>query len=137
MSVGYVSQPPVLPKIALFVDFDLAAARALAEGIRDHWSVVVVSTAGEAMAALRAQAPTLLVTELDLPDMSGLRLLSAARAAAAGALLLVVTARSAPEEKIAAFDAGADDVLIKPVTAHEFRMHVQMLTRFRQVLDQE
>ncbi len=126
------------PRLALFVDPDVAAASRLAEAVRDLWSVEVVATAADALAALRLQVPALLVTELDLPDANGLRLLATVRGdpTTAGTLLLVVTARTATDAKIAAFDAGADDVLVKPVDPSAFRMHVQMVTRFRQIVEQ-
>jgi DNA-binding response OmpR family regulator len=120
----------------LFVDADVASAWRLAETIRAHYAVAVVPSAQQAWAALQVQLPTLVVLELDLPDATGPQFLSALHSTPATrhVLLLVVTARRAIGDKIAAFEAGADDYLIKPVTAQTFQTHVEVVMRFRQIL---
>jgi DNA-binding response OmpR family regulator len=125
-------------KTALIVDPDLRTAQRLAEALRDLCPVEVVPTGGDALGALGRQVPAILVTELDLPDMDGLQLLARVRGdpGTSNILVVVVTARTAAEEKVAAFDTGADDVLVKPVDGADLKMHVQMLTRFRRLLDQ-
>jgi DNA-binding response OmpR family regulator len=120
----------------LFVDADAASAWRLAETIRAQYAVAVVASAQQAWAALQVQLPTLVVLELDLPDATGLQFLSALHATPATrhVLLLVVTARRAIGDKIAAFEAGADDYLIKPVSVQAFQTHVEVVMRFRQIL---
>lgn len=97
--------------------------------------MAVVPTAQAAMAAIRTRIPTLIVTELDLPDRSGLDLLAALHAAPAtrNVLLLVVTGRRGVGDKVAAFQAGADDYLVKPVDPYRFETQVQLLIKFRQI----
>jgi DNA-binding response OmpR family regulator len=120
----------------LIVEPQGALARRLAGALAGLAVVEVVPTARAARAALITRAPDLLVTELELPDADGLGFI--ARVAAAPALrhvlILVVTRRAAVRDKIAAFQAGADDYLVKPVDAHEFARHVRAVIRFRRVL---
>jgi adenylate cyclase len=125
-------------RVALVVEPDLHIARSLADALRDLCPAEVVATASDALAKLQRQVPALLVTELDLPDMSGLQLLAVMRnnPATSRVIALVVTSRTAAESKIAAFEAGADDVLVKPVDGADFKMHVQMVTRFRELLEE-
>jgi DNA-binding response OmpR family regulator len=120
----------------LIVDPDLAGARALAEALRrQHVTTVVGSFAG-AVACIEAERPTLVVTELRLPDASGLDLLATlhTRPATRHVLLMALTSHASVRDKIAAFQAGADDCLVKPIEPSRFAFHVERLSRFRQVL---
>lgn len=76
------------------------------------------------------------VTEIDLPDASGVDLIARIHATPATrrVLLLVMSARGSAGDKIAAFQAGADDYLVKPVDARQLVEHVSLLSRFKQVI---
>jgi DNA-binding response OmpR family regulator len=119
----------------LFVDPDVEGAQRLARAIAGVAATAVAPTAQAALHALRSQLPTLIVTEVGLPDASGIELLARIHAnpATRRVLLMVVTSRTSIQEKIAAFQAGADDYLIKPLEPQQFLMHLRLLTRFRQV----
>ena len=128
---------PARPALSvLFVDPDVEGAERLAGVLRRSNAVAVVASATAAFAAMAARMPSLIVTELDLPDASGLDLLASLRqnSATRNVLLMVVTRRSGVRDKILAFQAGADDYLVKPLSPQQFEMHVQLLSRFRQVL---
>jgi len=79
----------------LIVDPDLSGAQRLASGLGRRQSVAVVGSAQEALRAIAMRAPYILVTELDLPDASGLELLVAVRArpATRNAVLVAITRR--------------------------------------------
>jgi DNA-binding response OmpR family regulator len=119
----------------LYVDPDLAFAEQLASVLGRRGAVAVVPSANAARVAMRGRMPTLVVMELDLPDASGVELLATLRQAPAtrNVLLMVITARRGIYDKIAAFQAGADDFLVKPVDPQQFEMHVQLLSTFRQI----
>jgi len=119
----------------LFVDPDVEGAQRLARAIAGIAVTTIVPTAQAALHALRSQLPTLVVTEVALPDASGIELLARIHAnpATRRVLLMVVTSRTSIQEKIAAFQAGADDYLVKPLEPQQFLMHLRLLTRFRQV----
>lgn len=131
------TKQPARPALSvLFVDPDVEGAERLAGVLRRSNAVAVVASATAAFAAIAARMPSLIVTELDLPDASGLDLLASLRqnSATRNVLLMVVTRRSSVRDKIGAFQAGADDYLVKPLSPQQFEMHVQLLSRFRQVL---
>jgi DNA-binding response OmpR family regulator len=119
----------------LLVDPEPAGAQQLAAALSQRHRVSVARTALAALAVVATEPPTLVVTELDLPDASGLELLGALRTGVGTQriLLMVLTWRSALQDKIAAFQAGADDYLVKPVDPQAFLAHVQRLGNFRQV----
>jgi DNA-binding response OmpR family regulator len=121
---------------ALFVDPDVASAERLAGALRARWATKVVASAQEAKAALRVSQPWLVVTELDLPDMRGLDLLAALhdQPLTRHVMLMIVTTRRMISDKIAGFQAGADDYLVKPVDGELFALHVELLSHLRRRL---
>lgn len=92
-----------------------------------------VTTAADAAAArerLRVVDPDLMVLDVMMPDESGLALTEALRADRAPSLpILLLTARGAPEERIAGFEAGADDYLGKPFDPRELVLRIRALLR--------
>ena len=120
----------------LIVDPDAENANRLAKAISARCVVAVAGSAQQALATMRQRMPDLVVTELDLPDANGLEFITTIHSTPAtrNVLLMVVTRRTAIRDKIAAFQAGADDYLVKPVEGQLFEIHVQLLSRFRQTL---
>ncbi|HEX6122346.1 MAG TPA: response regulator [Ktedonobacterales bacterium] len=131
-------EDPRPPMAVLFLDPDLQAAHPLANALRDRCIVAVVGSAAAALAAISQRMPDIVVLELDLPDVAGVRMLAQLRGTPATRhiLLMVLTHRSGIQDKIAAFEAGADDYLVKPITPDVFRTHIQLVSRFRRVLPQ-
>jgi DNA-binding response OmpR family regulator len=124
------------PPIVLFVDPDRQGVGPLAAALARASDVSVVGSAREALAAVELRMPDLIVTELDLPDAAGVDLIAHIHRTPAThhVLLLVLTGRRSTRDKIAAFQAGADDYLVKPVDPREFALHVQLVSRFQQVI---
>jgi DNA-binding response OmpR family regulator len=122
----------------LIVDPDQEAGRRLAESLAPNL-VAVVGSAHAALDAMRFRLPDLIVTELDLPDVSGIEFIARIHAAPATrhVLLLVATKRTSVRDKVAAFQAGADDYLVKPLNPQQFVDHVQLVSRFIQVIGRE
>jgi len=72
--------------------------------------------------------PELLVVDLGLPDGDGVDLIRDLRGWSA-APVIVLSARDAEADKIAALDAGADDYLVKPFGAGELLARVRAQLR--------
>lgn len=120
----------------LIVDPDVGGAQQLANALSSTHAVTVVGTASAAFAAIQKRIPRLVVTEFDLPDTSALELLAILHAhpAIRQVLLVVLSRRTNVQNKIAAFQAGADDFLVKPIVPQTFAAHLQRLGHFRMVL---
>jgi len=73
----------------------------------------------------------LVVLDLGLPLLDGLTVLRRWRAAARNMPVLILTARSAWQEKVAGIDAGADDYLAKPFQMEELLARLRALLRRR------
>jgi DNA-binding response OmpR family regulator len=119
----------------LFVEPDRQDIEHLISMLQGH-RVAVVGSAQQALQTLGAGRVDVLVTELDLPDGSGIDLISRVRTSPAmrNILLMALTHRASVASKVAAFLAGADDYLVKPVTAEEFALHLRRVLLFRQVI---
>jgi two-component system, OmpR family, response regulator MprA len=117
--VGQVGGPaasPWTPRV-LVVDGDGELREAAAARLRAAGFAVRTAADGlDALYALGREAPDLVVLDLELPVVSGFRLLHLLKHAGAGAApppVLVLTALSFEEAREAAYD-GADDFVAKP-----------------------
>ncbi len=118
------------PATVLVVDDETAIRRLLRGALqRAGYSVVEAGTAREALAALDIDQPDAVMLDLGLPDRDGLELVPMIKAK--GAALLVVSAREATEEKVAALDLGADDYVTKPFDTAEVLARLRSALRNR------
>src|SRR5208337_4949059 len=102
-------------------------ARYLAgEGFR----VTAAGDAADARAKLRSINPDLLVLDVMMPGESGLELTESLRREQGHDVpVLLLTARGAPEDRIAGFEAGADDYLGKPFEPRELLLRIRAMLR--------
>ncbi|HEV2505456.1 MAG TPA: response regulator transcription factor [Mesorhizobium sp.] len=78
---------------------------------------------------LEVQAYDLVILDLTLPGEDGMRVLKGMRARRLATPVLVITARSAVDERISALDLGADDYLVKPFDYGEMEARARALLR--------
>jgi two-component system, OmpR family, phosphate regulon response regulator OmpR len=96
------------------------------EGFR----VTGAGNAAEARTQLRVIDPDLMVLDVMMPGESGLDLTQSLRQETSQNLpILLLTARGAPEDRIAGFEAGADDYLGKPFEPRELVLRIRALLR--------
>jgi len=113
----------------LVVDDEMALARALAINLKAHDFDVEVAGTGRAALDLFARThPDVVVLDLGLPDMDGIEVLAGIRGWSA-VPVLVLSARSTGDEKVAALDAGADDYVTKPFLMNELLARVRAAAR--------
>lgn len=113
----------------LLVDDEPAIRRLLRAALeRAGYAVVEVGSAKEALSALSIDKPDAVLLDLGLPDREGLELLPLI--VKSGAAVVVISAREATQEKIAALDLGAEDYVTKPFDTDE------VLARLRRALRQ-
>jgi len=99
----------------LVVDDEPSVADALRLILEEAgYEAVAVSTGSDGLVMLNNGAIDLLITDLRLPDMSGLALLGRAAGQTANPPAIVITAFSSPEVTIEAQRLGAIAVLAKP-----------------------
>ena len=96
------------------------------EGFR----VTTAADAAEARGKLRAINPDLMVLDVMMPGETGLALTESLRQEQGPDVpVLLLTARGAPEDRIAGFEAGADDYLGKPFEPRELVLRIRALLR--------
>ncbi|MBA4306875.1 MAG: DNA-binding response regulator [Sphingopyxis sp.] len=78
---------------------------------------------------LRYQSYDVIVLDIGLPGIDGISILKSLRARADKTPVLVLTARSAIDDRIDALDLGADDYLAKPFDVREFLARCRALLR--------
>jgi len=113
----------------LFVEDDEATRRSVATNLEAHGHRV--TEAGDVAAALRswdAERPDLILLDLGLPDLDGSTVIRRVRREATTPIL-VLSARGAERDKVAALEAGADDYLAKPFGLAELRARITALLR--------
>lgn len=95
------------------------------------WNVSAASNAAEAWEAIQYRTPQMVLLDWMLPDQSGLRLLSRIRGDRQLHELPVImlTAKSMEEDKIAGLDNGADDYITKPFSPRELTARIKALLR--------
>lgn len=110
------------PSIVELVTFTLREA---------GWNTYAVHTSSEAWEFIQRRTPHLILLDWMLPDQSGLRLLSRIRGDRQFQDLPVImlTAKSMEEDKIAGLDNGADDYITKPFSPRELTSRIKALLR--------
>ena len=120
------------PNAILIVEDDGAIRRLLHAALtRSGHSVIEAADGRAALAALAIDKPDAVLLDLGLPDRDGLELIPLVKAA--GAALLVVSAREDTAQKVAALDLGADDYITKPFDSEEVLARLRTALRHRVV----
>jgi two-component system response regulator QseB len=114
----------------LLIEDDAMVGQAIEEGLRRAgFAVDWVADGIGGDASLAHHAYDLAVVDLGLPGRDGLDVLRRLRQRGQNLPVLVVTARDALPDRMAGFDAGADDLLLKPFDLEELVVRVRALLR--------
>ena len=109
-------------------DDDVRAAlrRAL---LLSGYEVLLAAGGAEGLLKAGTEVPDVIVLDVGMPDMDGLQVCRALRAAGNRTPILMLTAREAVADRIAGLDAGADDYLVKPYDVGELEARLRALLR--------
>ena len=116
----------------LLVEDERSAARMITKGLREHGNAV--DLVGDGAAAVRQAAVVtydVVILDLMLPLKNGLEVCRELRLKGDPVYVLMLTARDAVDDRLAGFDAGADDYLTKPFHFGELLARVRALGRRR------
>jgi two-component system response regulator AtoC len=117
---------------ALLVDDDPASLRALAELIEhEGFATSTATTLGEAQAHFEHGTPDVVLTDLVLPDGSGIEL--SAPASEVGAQVVLITGHASVETAVEALRRGATDYLTKPVDLARLKTILANVARTREL----
>jgi two-component system OmpR family response regulator len=114
----------------LIIEDDPDLSRQLADAFKDTGYAVDVANDGEEGHFLGDTEPyDAVVLDLGLPVIDGISILQKWRADGKKFPVLILTARDQWSEKVAGFDAGADDYLTKPFHTEELLARLRALLR--------
>lgn len=89
-------------------------------GFGDH-AVTEANNGKEALDAVRQSAPDLILSDWNMPEMSGIELLDSLRAEGVAVKFGFVTTERTPEMRARASEAGAAFLIVKPFTPDDFK----------------
>lgn len=114
----------------LLIEDDSRLVESLRRQLRDAGFAVDVSTDGVEGLYLGEEFPIdLAIIDLGLPELPGLEVIRKLRSRGRDFPILVLTARSEWQDKVAGLEAGADDYLTKPFHVEELLARVNALLR--------
>jgi len=114
----------------LIVDDDSAIRRMLERTlVAEGYRVRAVGDGGAALAAVERSLPDLLVLDVAMPGLDGLAVAERLRSKGLSLPSLFLTARDAVSDRVAGFEAGGDDYLVKPFAVAELLVRVRALLR--------
>ena len=114
----------------LLVEDDPDLSRQLKSSLADAGYAVDYAADGEEAQFLGETEPyDAIILDLGLPKVDGVSVLERWRREHVGTPVLILTARGAWSEKVAGFDAGADDYLAKPFHTEELLARLRALVR--------
>jgi len=122
----------------LIVDDDSAIRRMLERTlVAEGYRVRAVGDGGAALAAVERSLPDLLVLDVAMPGLDGLAVAERLRSKGLSLPSLFLTARDAVSDRVAGFEAGGDDYLVKPFAVAELLVRVRALLRRGRELGRE
>jgi phosphoserine phosphatase RsbU/P len=95
---------------------------------KEGFTVSEAPTGPQAVELAQSIDPELITLDVQLPGMDGLEVCRQLRGQT-NAYVVMISARSSEEDKLAGLDAGADDYLVKPFSPRELRARVAALFR--------
>jgi len=76
-----------------------------------------------------ATQPELMIVDVDLPELDGIRLCQKIRAQGISTPILMLTGLAEDQDKVRGLDSGADDYLVKPCSTMELLARLRVLLR--------
>jgi DNA-binding response OmpR family regulator len=114
----------------LVVEDEPDLAQALEKGLRQQGYAVDLATDGEQGWMLaEVHDYDLVVLDLNLPGIDGLEVCRRLRQSRPALLVLMLTARATPDERVIGLQEGADDYLVKPFYFAELLARIAALLR--------
>lgn len=113
----------------LLVDDNASMVKSLVKLLSDAWRIKVTASGHEAIKLAKSGNYSVVVLDLNLPDVGGHNVCQAMRKAGVVSPILVLSGISDPDTKVKLFRSGADDYVTKPFDISE--LHARLLALLR------
>ena len=119
----------------LFVDSDPIGRDRIKQALGNGFVVQCASSQAEAMGCLETNLPDVLICEILLGQENGLDLCRSIRSTLSLRHLpiMLLTSLTTIQDKIAGFEAGADDYVVKPFDARHLVARIRLLSRIKRL----
>jgi DNA-binding response OmpR family regulator len=117
-----------MPAKILIIDDDLQILKLIGLMLERRGHSILAATGGlEGLAKAKSDAPDLIILDVMMDDLDGLEVCRRLRAQpdTARTPILIFTAKSMVSDKVAGFQAGADDYLVKPIHPNDLITRVE------------
>ena len=95
---------------------------------RHEYRVLYADTGALGLEIIRSQCPDIILLDLGLPDINGFHIIREVRTWTSTPII-VISARTAEQEKVTALDLGADDYITKPFGTSELLARIRASLR--------
>jgi pilus assembly protein CpaE len=129
-----------MPEKILIVDDDVDSLKLIGLMLqRNGYEVVAANTGGQALAKATKELPHLIILDVMMPDMNGYEVCRRLRAEdnTREIPIIMFTAKTLIDDKVAGFEAGADDYLTKPTHPNELISRVKSMLQRSNVQHQK
>ncbi len=114
----------------MLIDDEPAVRASLGRALEmEGYAVLHSSDGAHALNRLRAEPVDAIIADVSMPVIDGLAFCRALRAGGAETPVLLLTARTTVDDRVAGLDAGADDYLPKPFALKELLARLRALLR--------
>ena len=119
----------------LVTDDNAAMLKTLSAGLEDMgYRVATAVSGGEALALISKQPFNILITDIKLPDISGLEILETAKELNPEAAVIMITGHASIETAVEAINEGAYAYILKPVAMTELETIINNALREQRLL---
>lgn len=100
---------------------------------KEGYEVTIAGSGREALTRVASSAFDLLISDIRMPDLSGIELLREVKVISPGTLVVLITAYASTQTAVAALKLGAHDYITKPFDVEEFKIVVRGAIERRQL----
>ena len=119
----------------LVADDDSQICEALERSLRyEGYNVVTVTDGGLAISEIEKNPPSLLVLDINMPDVNGIQVTRYMRSVGIDIPICILSARDEVKDRVAGLEAGADDYMTKPFAFEELLARIKALLRRNNII---
>ncbi|MCE7064596.1 ATP-binding protein [Dyadobacter sp. CY326] len=113
--------------LVMIVDDNADMRQHIQSLISTKYNTITATNGADALAKIHEQRPTLILSDIMMPEVDGIELLRRLKTNpnTAEIPIVLVTARAGEESKIEGLEIGADDYLVKPFSANEMLARIK------------
>ncbi len=121
--------------LILIVDDDASQRRLIEFWLQEEgYSTLTAADGKQALQIFEEKSPALIISDIRMPGLSGLDLLTRIKSANADIPVILITAFATVSDAVEAMKLGAADYILKPLNPDELKVHVQRVLEREQLV---